>query len=329
MPRLGHLRLLAAAATAAALFGCVQAGARGGTPDLPEGFGSVLPDAPLGGYIYVSRGAQPMSIAEGIVAPDGTLLPIEGNVESLAIWLGPFNADGFSAIAARLQFPDQAGATLALDSLNRTETESPLWTRQRGNVLDLVLGDETSAHEIIIALTNDRYVSGQTGASAPTNTLQSFPRHPAQRPLVAGWVQFAPRLMPVALRALASQGWPDLQPVTELLSQSGVKHVAFAVYGDSVPDVIGPSQSAGGLAGDGTDALFATDTTLAAPLLSLTFNVAAQRLGLTPVRLSSGRGFVYRTQGLSTLARTRGGTIFAALSTSETAAVDLLGRVDS
>ena len=135
--------------------------------------------------------------------------------------------------------------------------------------------------------------------------------------------------MPVALKTLAGQGWPDLQPVTGLLSQSGVKHVAFAVYGDSIPDAIRPSEAAGALAGNETDALFATDTTLAAPLLSLTFNVAAQRLGLAPVDLSSGRGFGYQAEGLHTVARTRGGMIFASLSATEIAAVRLLGRVGS
>jgi hypothetical protein len=316
-------------AFAIAFAGCVQAGTRAGDPDLPEGFGAVLPDAPLGGYIHMGLGGEPMSIAEGIVAPDGTLLPIEGDVESLSIWLGPFDVDGFSAIAARVRFPKQSGATIALNRLNRTETSSSLWTRQRGAVLDLVLGDGVSAVDIIIALTNDLYVNGDRSARAATNSLQSFPPQPSQQVLGAGWIQFTPRLMPVALRALAKQGWPDLQPVTGLLSQSGVKHVAFAVYGDSVPDVIRPSEVAGALAGQGTDALFVTDTTLAAPLLSLTFNVVAQRLGLTPVRLSSGRGFVYRAEGLSTVARTRGGTIFASLSTSEASAADLLGQVGS
>ncbi len=327
MVRLASLGLLAAFAVVFA--GCVQAGARAGNPDLPDDFGSVLPDAPLGGYIYMSQGGEPMSIAEGIVAPDGTLLPIERDVEALSIWLGPFDIDGFSAIAARVRFPNHSGATIALDRLNQTETSSSLWTRQRGAVLDLVLGDGVSAVDIIIALTNDLYINGERSARAATNTLQSFPREPGQRVLGAGWVQFTPRLMPVALRALAKQGWPDLQPVTGLLSQSGVKHVAFAVYGDSVPDVIRPSEVAGALAGQGTDTLFATDTTLAAPLLSLTFNVGAQRLGLTPVRLSSGRGFAYRADGLSTVARTRGGTIFASLSTSEASATDLLRRVGS
>ena len=327
MARLMSFGLLAAFAIVFA--GCVQAGARAGDPDLPEGFGSVLPAAPLGGYIYMNLDGEPMSITEGIVAPDGTLLPIKGDLETLSIWLGPFDVDGFSAIAARVRFPNQTGATIALDNLNQTETSSSLWTRQRGAVLDLVLGDGLSAIDIIIALTNDLYVNGDRSARVATNTLQSFPRQPNQRVLGAGWVQFTPRLMPVALRTLAKQGWPDLQPVTGLLSQSGVKHVAFAVYGDSVPDVIRPSEVAGALAGQGIDVLFATDTTLAAPLLSLTVNVGAQRLGLTPVRLSSGRGFVYRADGLSTVARTRGGTIFASLSTSEASAKDLLGRAGS
>ena len=325
--RLAVVGLLAV--VAALLVGCLYAGNRKGSPDLPEGFGSVLPDAPLGGYIHVSRDNEPFTISEAIVAPDRTLVPIEGEVEALSIWLGPFDRDGFGVVAGRLQFSDAAAAGAALEALVSEEDGVARWARQREEVLDFVLGESVAAFDIIVALANDRYVSGIVGAPAAANTLQSFPRSPRHRPLAAGWVRFTPRLMPVALRTLAAQGWPDLRPVAPLLSQAGVKHVSFVVYGDTAPDVIQPSEPVGALAGEGTDALFATDTTLAAPLLSLTFNAAAKRLGLTPVQLPGGRGFGYEHDGFHTVARTRGGAIFASLSASEEAAIDLLDRTGS
>ncbi len=306
---------------------CLSAGHRTGNPDLPHGFGAVLPDAPLGGYIHVSRDGEPFSIADGIVAPDGTLISVEGDVESLSIWLGPFDKSGFSVVAGRLRFTDTTAAIAVLQTLTAAEDGGVArWARQRDEMLDFVFGDDVAAFDLIIALANDRYVPGAEGAPAATNILQSFPRHPRQRPLAAGWVRFSPELMPVALRTLAAQGWPDLRPVGPLLAQAGVKHVSFAVYGETAPDVIRPSAHVGALAGVETDALFATDTTLAAPLLSLTFNAAAQRLGLTPVLLPGGRGFTYATDGFHTIARTKGGAIYASLSSSKAAAIDLLDR---
>ena len=318
------------AVTAALLTGCLQAGDRGGDPDLPEGFGAALPDAPLGGYIHVSRNGEPFTVPKGLAAPDGTVVPIEGDVEALSIWLGPFDVNGFGVVAGRLRFPDAPSATAALAALTPDDEEGvALWARQRGEVLDFVLGESVAAFDIIVALTNDRYVSGIEGAPGAANTLQSFPSSPRRRPVAAGWVRFQPRLMPVALRTLAAQGWPDLRPVSSLLSQAGVKHVSFAVYGDVALDVIQPSEPVGAVAGGEADALFATDTTLAAPLLSITFNAAAKRLGLTPVRLPRGRGFAYEGDGLHTVARTRGGAVFASLSASEAAAIDLLDRTGS
>ena len=67
-----------------------------------------------------------------------------------------------------------------------------------------------------------------------------------------------------------------------------------------------------------------TDTTVPAPLLSWSFNLGAQRLGLRPIDTSDGRAYLHRDEGLITLARTRETSILAAFAFSEIEAKNLL-----
>ena len=306
--------------------GCVQSSPRVGTPALPLGYGHELLDTPLGGYVFAHTGSGLLTTDTSFVAPDGTRFPVGSGLVAVSLWLSPLRADGFDAIAARLWFVDEASAQAAYASITNDPHATLQWARQDGHAVDLVQGVGAEAVDLRVALANRRFVILETQTTRVRLTTRAFPSAPPDRPLAAGYVEFPPQLLSSALDALASQGWPDLRPVQDLLKQAGVRHVAFALYGDGMPAFL-LSGDVDDLARDGGTALFGTETTLPAPLLSWAFNLEARRLGLSSVKLREGRGYRYQDDRSVTIASTRGGSIFAALGSSTAEAQDLLDRV--
>ncbi|MDA1095952.1 MAG: hypothetical protein O3B84_01665 [Chloroflexi bacterium] len=306
--------------------GCVQSSSQVGSPALPVGYGHEILDTPLGGYVFAQTGTSLLTTDTRFIAPDGTRFLVGSGLVAVSLWLSPLGADGFAAVAARFWFVDEGSAVAAHAIITNASHDSLLWTRQDGHTVDLVQGAGAEAVDLQVALANRQFVILESQTTRARFTTRAFPSAPPDRPLAAGYVEFPPQLLSSALDALAAQGWPDLRPVKDLLKQAGVRHVAFALYGEGMPAFL-LSGDVESLSRDGVTALFGTETTLPAPLLSWTFNLGAQRLGLSLVKLREGRGYRYQDDGLVTIASTRGGSIFAALASSTTEARVLLDRL--
>jgi hypothetical protein len=306
---------------------CVQPGAREGEPTLPEGFGALVPDAPLAGYLYFKQsGGEPFYLDTYFLGSDGASFPLRGQLKDLSVWMGPIERGGYSAVAARMSFADELQAAFAEIALQEAVEEDELWLRREAATLDVVVGRGVNAANLRQAVESQRFTTLSAARTGVWNTALALPRTAAHQPVAAGFLQVPQQVLPPAFGYLTRYTGLDVQPIAGLFSQAAVGHVAFALYGDSIPPLSFDMTSAG-FSEHRLTALVVTDTGVPAPLLAWSFNLGSQRMGMTPIATLGGRAYMYQNEDLVTLARTGEGTIYAALAFSEAEARDLLGRL--
>lgn len=314
---LGGLVLLFAA--------CIQPGPRDSTPALPDGFGAVLPDAPLAGYVYLNQPSEeaPLILDTELLTESGVSIPLTGNLHALALWLSPVDGQPNPTVVLRLTFFNEEEAFAAEQRLTNAASSDDVWLQREETDISIILGQGFYAAAYRDALSAKRFTDLETAKKNIWNTTLSLPEHPDRPPIAAGYLAFPPNYLPVALDLLATRSGLDLRPFGSLLSQSGVGSVAFAAYGDSFP-VVSVNMSVEDFAAHRIAAFAVTDTTVPAPLLSWSFNLGAQRLGLRPINTSDGRAYLHRDDDLITIARTHETSILATFAFSEIEAKNLL-----
>ncbi|MCI0437673.1 MAG: hypothetical protein L0177_00900 [Chloroflexi bacterium] len=289
----------------------------GGSAALPEGIREAqLPDAELGGYVYV-KADPPLRLNTQLLSPaqsaDGSTPSVALQRATLMLGASP---DDFGGI---LEFDSQEGADTAWSEFQKAAEDSGVWGKTASPRLLFANGVGPWADSIRESLDSGNFVALPDYDPAAWNMITNLPEEPPAPPVAAGVIHVDGGL----LEGLAAKSGMTFEGLGEAFGLVRVSSIAFGVYSNSPLDITRPIDE-DFLIETNSGLVMVSHSDYTGALVSFMVSVVADRTQMELIEFS-GTNARYRTLGnMHLILKNKGSLVYAAMAGTQEQAQTLI-----